>query len=420
MKVAGSLATQFAPPFSLVLHFFIGGVIFGFISVLFLFAFSDGFEPPFYAFTYASAVHMFLLGFVLMIIFGALYQLIPVALEIPIYSFTLGYIQFYIYLVGIILFSFSLYSGNIVSFGVVGSALIYISILLFVFNFFVSLRKLEKLNITSKFLILGVIFLTVGISIGIFIVFEFATGQFFADTYRLIIAHIIFSLFGFVFMVIMGVAYVLLPMFSLSHKFNDIYLNTGFFVMVVSVFGGGISVILFENPAVMYSVFLLILSGVFLYLAQVVEIYTKRMRKIKDVGIDTMFYSHFYLVIFIFSSVLIPFFEKAIFFTGFILLFGFLSTLIYGSMYKIIPFLTWFHRFSPLVGKKKVPMLNQMLPEKLPDYQIAVYTIGTMLTALSILMEIKLFYVAGVVLMLFGMFLFIYVIYYVLRFKVEE
>ena len=33
-------------------------------------------------------------------------------------------------------------------------------------------------------------------------------------------------------------------------------------------------------------------------------------------------------------------------------------------LYKIVPFLIWFHRFSTLVGKVKVPLLKDVLPEK--------------------------------------------------------
>ena len=148
MRVAGSLATKLAPPFSLVLHYFTAGVLFNLTGIFLLFLFSDRFNEPFFNFPYVAEVHLFLLGFVLMIIFGALYQLIPVALEIPVYSFKIGYLQFYLYLLGLIIFIMSLLSRNFFSFLPLGALFLFVSILLFIFNFFMSLRKIEKVNIT--------------------------------------------------------------------------------------------------------------------------------------------------------------------------------------------------------------------------------------------------------------------------------
>ena len=420
MRVAGSLATKLAPPFSLVLHYFTAGVLFNLTGILVLFLFSKGFKEPFFSFHYAAEVHLFLLGFVMMIIFGALYQLIPVALEIPVYSFKLGYIQFYVYVAGIILFVVSLLIRDFFSLLPLGALFLYISILIFIFNFFLSLRKLEKFDVTSKFLIVANLSLFAGVSIGIFLSLNFAYGFYSGDIFHILVAHIIFTLFGFVFMVIMGVSMVLLPMFSLAHKFNDIYINISFYIMVVSVFGGGVLALVLKNSAVYYSVFLLIFSAFIFYLIQVFEIYRKRPRRTKDTGMDIMFFSHIFLFGSVIFGILIPFSQKWVFLFGITLIFGFINFLIYGSLYKIVPFLTWFHRFSPLVGKKKVPMLNEMLPKKIPDIQILVSASGFLLLTASILLEFEGLFNVSVLIMSLGSLLFAYVYIYVLKFKLEE
>jgi len=120
------------------------------------------------------------------------------------------------------------------------------------------------------------------------------------------------------------------------------------------------------------------------------------------------------------SGLLIPIWEKAVFvFAGFLFL-GFFNMLIYGSMYKIVPFLTWFHRFSSLVGKKKVPMLADMLPQKLPDFQVVVSATGLAVFIVGIVLSVEWIYLSGVFLMTAGSLIFIYVIYYVLSFRLEE
>ncbi len=417
MRVVGSLATKYAPPFSLILHYFIAAVVFNVLSIAFLFNFLGGLSGPFYIFKYATEVHLFLLGFVLMTIFGALYQLIPVALEIPVYSFKLGYAQFYLYLVGVIVFVLSLFDGSLFFYLPVGALLIYLSILLFLINFFMSLRKLERRSITSKFLIAGSISLLFGASLGVVLSFNFIYG-FYPDIVRLVISHIIFTLFGFVFFVIMGVSMVLFPMFSLAHKFNDKYINVAFFIALLAVFSNAF--ILFTKAKFAYLITLLfiVLTLVF-YLLQVIEIYRKRPRKTKDIGLDTMFFTHYLLALFILMIVIVVVRSKTVFATFILLMFGFINFLIYGSMYKIVPFLTWFHKFSHLVGKKKVPMLADMLPKELPNYQVWTSFAGLVVLVGSSLFGVWDLFTIGVSVMLIGALLFAYTFFYVLNYKLE-
>jgi len=420
VRVVGSLATKYAPPYSLILHYFIAGIIFNILGILSILLFAGGFNLPFYTLKYAASVHLLLLGFIVMIIFGALYQLIPVALEIPVYSFKIGYIQFYLYLIGIVLFVFSLFKAEFFHLLPIGAMFIYISILLFIANFLISLRNLEVKSITSRFLIAANISLFIGASIGVFLSFNFIYG-FYPKIVSLIIGHIVFTLFGFVFMVIMGVSMVLLPMFSLAHKFNDKYINAAFVLAVISIFIGGPSIVITGSVYAIEATFILIAATLFLYILQISEIYKRRPRKTKDIGIDTMFLSHFILILAILAyfSILI---SKHIVFTAFILtVLGFINTLIYGSLYKIIPFLTWFHRFSSLVGKRKVPMLSDMLPKKLPGYQITIFLVGLLIIVFSEVFNLNgLIEIIGIITMAFGSLLFLYAIFYVLNFKLEE
>ncbi len=419
MRIVGSLATKFAPPFSLVLHYFIGGAALNLIALIVLLLFGSQFAQPFYNLQNAAIVHIQLLGFVMMIIFGALYQLIPVALEVPVFSFKLGYLQFYIYLTGIIIFVISLIYGNLFFLLPVGATFLYLSMAIFIFNFFMSLKHLEKFDITSKFLIAANISLLIGISLGIFLSLNFFTGWV-SDIFRLVVTHIIFTLLGFIPMVVMGVSMVLLPMFSLAHKFNDKYINIAFYLMVIAVFGFGLGFLFTGSNYILVSGIYLILLGMVFYLLQVYEIYSKRPRRTKDIGMDTMFYSHFILILSIITGLFIPFMEKAIYLFGISLIFGFFPVLIYGSMFKIVPFLTWFHRFSSLVGKKKVPMLADMLPQKIPDVQVVIYSLGFVVLFIGTFLHISVISILGTVLLLIAVLIFIYLIYYILNFRVED
>jgi hypothetical protein len=43
--------------------------------------------------------------------------------------------------------------------------------------------------------------------------------------------------------------------------------------------------------------------------------------------------------------------------------FGWAGLIAHGMLSRIVPFLVWFHRFSPLVGKQPVPSMRELLPE---------------------------------------------------------
>ena len=48
-------------------------------------------------------------------------------------------------------------------------------------------------------------------------------------------------------------------------------------------------------------------------------------------------------------------------------MFGFLYAFITAHLYKIVPFLIWYHYVAPFVGKTKVPLLDDMIVKR-PTY----------------------------------------------------
>lgn len=51
-------------------------------------------------------------------------------------------------------------------------------------------------------------------------------------------------------------------------------------------------------------------------------------------------------------------------------------------MYKIVPFLVWYHKYSDKVGFQSVPMLEDLFNEKLACYQMYVMIAGIVLSIL--------------------------------------
>jgi hypothetical protein len=48
---------------------------------------------------------------------------------------------------------------------------------------------------------------------------------------------------------------------------------------------------------------------------------------------------------------------------GILLIFGFAVAVINGMLYKIVPFLAWFHLQAQLLGRARIPNMKQLLPD---------------------------------------------------------
>ena len=81
---------------------------------------------------------------------------------------------------------------------------------------------------------------------------------------------------------------------------------------------------------------------------------------------------------------------------------GFVTFLINGHLYKIVPFLVWFERYSPLVGKEKVPMLHEMFPAKQADFQFRFSSVGMAISGFGLLFGSDTLFFGGVSFMVVG------------------
>lgn len=100
-----------------------------------------------------------------------------------------------------------------------------------------------------------------------------------------------------------------------------------------------------------------------------------------------------------------------------LLISGFFAYLIIAHLYKIVPFLVWFEKFSPLVGKEKVPMLTDMVDEKSANFQFNFAVIALFLSTIAILLKSnQIFSIALCFLSISAIFLVKNVIY-IIRFK---
>jgi hypothetical protein len=412
-----SITRDFAPPFKLIVPYFIIGTVVFLFSTLLLLGFDIN-QISYLDSSVLSWVHLFLLGFVMMIIFGAMAQLIPVVLEVGHWAVELFYVIWPLLLIGTLMMVFGFYVNVAVL--PYGGTFVLIAMAMFTLNVFVTLKKVETFSLVVKCVIVSNIFLLLGLIIGIVMALSFA-GTISVDVMALLKAHVYLIVGGYVGVTIMGLSLVLLPMFGLSHNFSQtpitvaVYmLSTGIIIVTLSA--------LFDLELIKYVGYIISIASFILYFYQIVLIYKTRARKENDIWVKSMFFAYGSLIfslIFGFVYLLNPI-DSLILGSGWLFSVGFIGFIISGHLYKIVPFLVWFERFSPLVGKKKVPMLADMVPNKSATYQLVFSSAGVIICTFGLLFSDDTIFKAGASFLVIGAFYLTHSLFYMTGLKAEE
>jgi len=387
-----SISRDFAPPFKLIVPYFIVGILVYLLTALLTLGFDISSIHNLDA-SVLSWVHLFLLGFVMMIIFGAMAQLIPVVLEVGHWAVELFYIIWPLLLIGTILMVFGFYLNS--AFLPYGGTFVLIAMSIFTLNIFITLKKVKTFSLVVKTVVIANIFLLCGLIFGIVMALTYA-GLLSVDVMVLLKAHVYLIVAGYIGVTIMGLSMVLLPMFGLSHNFSKTPLKFAFYLLSTGVIFVTFSSIL-NFDSLCYIGYGLSIGAFLVYFQQIVLIYKTRARKEIDIWVKSMFFAYFSLVISLVLAVLFLVFNKNSFLMASAWLFfmGFLGFIISGHLYKVVPFLVWFERFSPLVGKKKVPMLADMVPVKSANYQLIFTGVGIVICTLGFLLNQDVIFKSG-------------------------
>jgi len=408
-----SISQDFAPPFKLISPFFVVGSLFYLLSVFFLFFFSTE-NISMLDTKILGFIHLFLLGFVMMIIFGAMAQLVPVILEVGHFGVELFYAIWPLLGIGALLMAFGFSYPMLLPFG---GVVVLIAMMIFVMEIFLTIKKVKKLNLVMGSMLIANIFLFFGVIFGLFMALGYA-GMVSVDIDTLLRAHVFLVIMGYVMLTIMGLSVVLLPMFGLSHGFSMKPLERAITLVCLAVLLVVFSSF-FESTLLEYFGYLLAAVGLFIYFYFIKTVYETRARKEIDIYAKSLIFSYFSLLasLVLGLTYLLVNYEPLLLTSAWMLFFGFFSFVITGHIYKIIPFLVWFERFSPLVGKQKVPMLADMVPLKSSSAQFYFSAVGVVVIAAALLLQDDIFIKAGASFLLFGALAFVRNVFYMINYR---
>jgi hypothetical protein len=326
----------------------------------------------------AGITHLFTLGWLTMTVFGALCQLLPVALGTPVRSTRLAHAGFWAFAPGVGLFAAGVATSQ-VALHHAGILLVTIGILLVLSNVGGALPRARTRDVTWAAIALALGFLASTLVLGIILLHNLHTGFIGGARVRVLATHLHVAIVGWLLMMIVGVSHRLLPMFLLSHGADTSWTRRalGLLATGVVVLGTGLTL---QQPGAAWAGALLLLGGLGCFFRQAYAFFRARVRKKLDVGMRFVATAIAFLaasailgVAVLASGASHPRLATAYVITG---LLGGIVLYVIGFFYKIVPLLAWTARFRGRMGKEPVPTVAQLYSARLGYVQLGLMAGG--------------------------------------------
>jgi hypothetical protein len=358
-----------------------------------------------------AVTHLMVLGWIVLSVMGAMYQLVPVALETKLYSERLAKWQFAIHVMSVAGMVWMFHAWNMKQVGHFGCGMA-LSFGLFAYNIARTLLRAPKWNVITLAVASALFWLLFAALAGLSIaagkcVYESADkysatsamgallhslracGMFMSHFAPLgaMHAHAHLGAVGFFLMLIVGISYKLIPMFTLSEIQSSRRAVLSVALLNLGLAGSFVAILL-QSRWKPHFALVLILALVF-YGREIIAILRARKRLALDWGVR-----YFLTAI----CLLAPLSMIGLFLSrpeltwadfngqlenlyGFLALIGVVSFAIIGMLYKIVPFLVWFAAYSRHIGRARVPALAEMYCTRLQaagywTYLAAIITLG--------------------------------------------
>jgi len=334
----------------------------------------------------AGITHLFTLGWLTTTIFGALCQLLPVALGAPIRSTRVAHASFWTFAPGAGLFAAGVASGSTMLHHA-GLALVATGVVLAVGNITASLRRARTRDVTAAAVALAITFLASTLVLGVILVHNLHTGFIAAARIRVLATHLHVAIIGWALIMMVGVSHRLLPMFLLAHGADTRWTRRSLMLLASGVVALATGLVAGAAPVAWLGVALLE-AGVGCFLWQASAFHRVRVRRKIDVG---MRFAGSALGFLAMSALLGPVVlavggTHARLATAYVALglLGGIVLYVVGFFYKIVPLLAWTARYRNRIGKGTLPTVAEMFSARVAHVQLALMVVGVALLATGV------------------------------------
>jgi hypothetical protein len=325
-------------------------------------------------------VHVIAIGWLSLLMCGALLQFLPVLVAQPLYSNALALPALLALIAGLaaLILAFLQLDGRInpgVPFFAIAAILLTAGFALILWNLARTMVTAQTTPLPARFVVVGLVSVTFAVALGA--AFALVLGgtvayePFLALTAAGLPIHIVAGLGGWLTFTAMGVSYRLLAMFMLAPELERattkgaLYLGATALGVAVA---GGILIVLFEgNPSLALLAALAIgLLALALYGSDVHYLYRARKRRNIELNSRMAAFALASLAASVAIAVLLLALARFSDHVGavvFLTAFGWLSGLGLAQLYKIVAFLTWLECYGPVLGKAPTPRVQDLVIE---------------------------------------------------------
>ena len=370
------LSLDQAPPISAPVRFFLTAPLFAMVAAVLIFFFDPVTLISRFSLETITVTHLFTIGFIAMVMLGALQQMLPVLAGVSLPKASIVATSSHLLIsLGLILMAVGLLQNlKIIIF--IATLSLGLGFLILLGAIIIAIRKVEFLTPTIRGMRWAIGFAFVIVMLGMHLLSSYGTGVMGETHLSFANIHAVLAIFGFAGILIIGVTFQVIPMFYVTPAFHDNYQKYLVLAVVATLVLWALLSFVAVDLASIAKAILVTLFALFGYL--IIEKMSQRKRPITDI---TVYYWRLSGAMAILGSLLwlsSGFIEEEILsFVGVIIGGGFLMSVMSGMLYKIVPFLVWFHLNG--MGYMSIPSMGEMVHKKMALVQFILFALTLVL-----------------------------------------
>jgi hypothetical protein len=321
-----------------------------------------------------GTIHLLVLGFMLTVAFGVLYQIVPIAFQAPLVPRHVLYWHLPLHILSVVLMVTGFLTMRFPVVGIGGTLLIGVSAAYFTLILRSYVRARNK-TFVHRNLVWPLLPLWLVLLIGVYQAFFPAyTDQ------RVVLSHALLGAFAFWAGLVLVFSYKLVPMFAISHGYRASLPRTastyfsGILLVIVSWWPGLSS----AAKALLYAGSALTVVGLLSLVVDMVAIVRARKRMRIVLPLLDAFVANACIVVGHAWVVICVAFGRTelVYPAAYLYWFGGLMPLMMAYMQKIVPFLWFEYRFSKRPERKTAPLIDKMVSKYVSQVGVVLYYLG--------------------------------------------
>jgi len=380
------LSLDQAPPISAPLRFILTAPIFLLLSAIIIF-FNDSATLNRYSSEGIALVHVFTLGFFTMVMLGALQQMLPVLAGVTFRKAKLVAALTHAGLsIGTLFMVFGFLQNSTLLMSI-ASFFLSIAFVVFFTSALLAVKDIQFFNPTVRSIRFAIISSVVVVVMGLYLLGAYASSSIGMYQIQLSEIHAVLGIFAFAGVLIIGVAFQVLPMFYVAPAFKAFCVK----YVIKYILSGAIIFILLNLTFSEYAWLGKAIIALFFFAFATVIPKKMHLRKRKVRDVTTWFWYIAAITLFfgLVTWMLDEVFESDLSqYTALYIGLGFLLSILNAMMYKIIAFIVWFHLNAK--GYMTIPTMKEMIEEKLLIAQFLLHVSAIISFSFTLYLEVML------------------------------